>query len=387
MLHPRIAAVRLSGPILAPRSESEKNERSQAGISHRSAPPKTIAQCWLITSLLTAAVGYTDWLSGSEVSFSVFYLLPVGYATWFLGPRAGCLTSVACAIIWFSVEARFGRAYSEPWIPVWNASVRVVFFGLGVSAVAFARRTENRLLRDVEYGTARLVEEANHRQRLEHEMTELLAQEQVRIAQDLHDGLGQYLSALAFQTRILAEDLAQECSPHAIHAERMMALIRKTNQITRQLDRALRLPETGTGGLLPAVRALAMEFEQLTGVRCEVEADQNTIPLDDFRTMMLFRIVQEAFSNAVKHAKPSLIRASLMVIDQTLHVKVVDDGSPMQKHSAEDVGAGLRIMAIRAELIGARLRTAATGSAGFAVECAVPLPVGPSQQPELNPHG
>lgn len=371
-------ALRSDRPIRASGSKSPwlpaKDASSTAARAAGRLLPHTILGHWAAVAGLVFTVGYSDRVSGTEISFSIFYLLPVAYATWFLEATAGFLTALVCAIVWGLIETASGSVYSQPWIPVWNGAVRMVFFGLGVGVVVFAHRTKLRLLGEVANRTERLLEESLRRQRLEREMGDLLAQEQVRLAHDLHDGLGQYMSALTFQTRMLADDLAQERSHHASQAERMMELIRKTNQITRQLDRTLRVPDVGAGGLLAAVRALAVEFEQLTGVRCEVEAEVSALQLDEFHTLMLFRIAQEAFSNAVKHANPSVIRARLAVAENTLRVSVVDDGQPVAKPAGEKPGSGLRIMAMRAELIGAQLHAAPTAdSTGFAVECIVPL--------------
>jgi signal transduction histidine kinase len=256
---------------------------------------------------------------------------------------------------------------------VWNAAVRLVFFLLGVSVAALVKRTEVELLREVSRRTRTLRTEAERRRRLEREMIEVSAREQVRLAQDLHDGLGQYLSAMAFHARMLTDDLRQQRSLHTQQAERIVELIRLTNQVTRRLDRALRVPEAGEGGLFAAIRALAGEFEQLTGVRCELETVESPIVLDEFRTLMVFRIVQEAFNNAVKHSNPRVIRVGFLTGDHTMVVRVVHDGEGIPVKPEREPGTGLRIMKLRAELIGAILDIGPVESGGYQVKCVLPL--------------
>jgi signal transduction histidine kinase len=346
--------------------------------SYRRAVAERLSTKWLLVLGGIAVVGYFDLITGPDLSFSIFYLLPIAYATWFVQPQAGVLSAVLGAGVWLSVEVTFGMGSSNPLIPVWNAGVRLVFFLIGVAALTLVKRTEGQLLREVLTRTRSLRTEAERRRRLEREMVEISAREQVRLAQHLHDGLGQYLSAMAFHARMLTDDLRERCSPQLAQAERMVELIRITNRITRQIDRALCVPEAGPGGFFGAVRALIAEFEQLTGLRCEVQFGEQPLMLDEFRTLMLFRIVQEALNNAVKHGKPRVIRVNLAVVDRTLSVTVLDDGPGFSAVCSAEGGSGLRIMKVRAELIGARLQIGSAEGGGGRVACVVPL--GPNEE-------
>jgi diguanylate cyclase (GGDEF)-like protein len=81
-------------------------------------------------AVLTAAVGAVDFLTGAELSASVFYALPVGLAAWYAGAAWGIGTCLLAAATWFGADAAAGAAYAAPWIPVWNAGVRLAFFVL-----------------------------------------------------------------------------------------------------------------------------------------------------------------------------------------------------------------------------------------------------------------
>lgn len=103
----------------------------------------------LLTVGLIVVVGYTDLLSGDELSFSIFYLLPIAYATWFIGGKAGLCASVVGAAVWFSVDTALRTNYSRVFIPIWNMGVRLVFFCIGVAALVLLKQMQSRLLREV----------------------------------------------------------------------------------------------------------------------------------------------------------------------------------------------------------------------------------------------
>lgn len=94
-------------------------------------------QVLALASLLAAVVGLVDQLTGYELAFSVFYLLPVALAAWYAGRRIGLLVSAGCAAIWLLADVGSGHPYSNAAIPYWNATVRLGFFV--VVAVLLAR--------------------------------------------------------------------------------------------------------------------------------------------------------------------------------------------------------------------------------------------------------
>src|SRR5687767_6351118 len=84
------------------------------------------ARLVLVLSLL-ALLGFIDYLTGHEASFSVFYLIPVSLAAWSLGRRIGLLTAVLSAVIWLSADFAAGQPSLSPLTPYWNAFVRFTF--------------------------------------------------------------------------------------------------------------------------------------------------------------------------------------------------------------------------------------------------------------------
>jgi diguanylate cyclase (GGDEF)-like protein len=90
--------------------------------------PQSSWRIGLISFFLIAIVGTLDFATGYELSFSIFYTIPVGVASWYAGRRWGLLVSIASAMSWLAADYASGHPYSHPTIPFWNAGVRLGFF-------------------------------------------------------------------------------------------------------------------------------------------------------------------------------------------------------------------------------------------------------------------
>jgi signal transduction histidine kinase len=102
----------------------------------------------LLGFLSVAFLGTLDYLSGNEISFSIFYLLPVAMVTWFIGRSGGILISVVSAVSWLLAEFLAGSTHSHPAIPFWNTLVRLGFFLIVtyiVSTLRVARQNQESL--------------------------------------------------------------------------------------------------------------------------------------------------------------------------------------------------------------------------------------------------
>jgi diguanylate cyclase (GGDEF)-like protein len=113
---------------------------------HLSRPSKA----WLFSGLVIfiGLLGVADYLTGSELAFSVFYLFPVGLATWYVGREAGVVTSVLSASSWYLADTLAkGEPYSQPFIPAWNTGVRLVtFFAVTILLAALREALERESL-------------------------------------------------------------------------------------------------------------------------------------------------------------------------------------------------------------------------------------------------
>jgi diguanylate cyclase (GGDEF)-like protein len=98
---------------------------------------------WIAMGILSVGmVGVLDYTTGSEISFSVFYLFPIAMITWVTNWRFGTLSAILSAGIWLWVDLTDAIPYSHAAIPYWNATVRLIFFLLVVLAINLGRRLE-----------------------------------------------------------------------------------------------------------------------------------------------------------------------------------------------------------------------------------------------------
>jgi hypothetical protein len=119
---------------------------------------------WTGLVILSAvAVGVCDYSTGPELSFSIFYLLPIVLAAWKLGLGAGLFVSVASALMWFAAEYMWDRDRSVGWIPYWNTLVRFGFFVITVWLISKSRR----LTETLQERAITLSEQIRERQRME----------------------------------------------------------------------------------------------------------------------------------------------------------------------------------------------------------------------------
>jgi diguanylate cyclase (GGDEF)-like protein len=102
----------------------------------------------LLEFALIGAIGILDFLTGYELAFSLFYVIPISLATWLLGQRHGITISLASALVWLGVDMASGHIYSNPFIPIWNTLIRLSFFviiALLLSALKTAMEREKEL--------------------------------------------------------------------------------------------------------------------------------------------------------------------------------------------------------------------------------------------------
>jgi diguanylate cyclase (GGDEF)-like protein len=93
---------------------------------------------------LLAGVGILDYLTGYELAFSLFYLIPVSLVTWLVSRRLGMLLAFASAVVWLTADVTAGNLYSHPFIYAWNTLIRLGFFVLTVLLLSTLKRTLER---------------------------------------------------------------------------------------------------------------------------------------------------------------------------------------------------------------------------------------------------
>lgn len=218
-----------------------------------------------------------------------------------------------------------------------------------------------------------VIRDVTDRQRLEKEILEISHREQQRIGQDLHDSLGQHLTGISFLSKALQGKLTAKGLPEAAQAGEIAVLVVETLGHTRNIARGLFPVELETSGkLIPALDELVANTEKLFRVSCRLEHDPEIEITDARVSTELFRITQEAISNAVKHGRAKRISVRLQHHGAGARLVIQDDGSGIPS-GPKSGGLGLRIMNFRASRIGGHLEVSAMEIGGSAVVCDFPL--------------
>jgi signal transduction histidine kinase len=318
---------------------------------------------------ILALIGGIDYLSGFEILFSVFYLLEVGLAAWFIGRGFGLLMSVLSVIVWIGGDVAAGARYSNPVVPIWNALILMVFYFIVVWLLTNLRSLHHDLEAKVRQRTEALEREMAERQRLEKEILQISEREQRRIGHDLHDSLCQHLTATALAGQVLTERLEARSLPEAAEASKVVELVEGGIDLARNLARGLYPVEMEAEGLMGAFQELADAITKGAKILCVFECDSPVLIHDDAAATHLYRITQEAVSNALRHGKAKRIGINLSEKDGLVKLTVEDDGVGLPDDGPVGNGLGIRIMAHRAAMIGACFAIEPAPTGGTMVTC------------------
>ncbi len=210
------------------------------------------------------------------------------------------------------------------------------------------------------------------RQRLEKRVQEIGTRQQQRIGQELHDGVGQELTGLGYLAASLHRKLRATDSPEAESAAELAQAIPNALGQIKAIVKGLIPLEVGARDLVPAIRAMAANIEERTGISCSYESNGSISVQDDNVAVQLYRIAQEAVTNAVKHAQADHIELAMSVDSQTLVLEVRDDGVGIASHADNSSGSGMHIMRHRADVIGGTLTVERRDRGGTLIICSLP---------------
>lgn len=227
-------------------------------------------------------------------------------------------------------------------------------------------------------GFSLIVRDTTERRRLEKEILEISDREKQRIGQDLHDDLCQHLVGISLVSNVLYEELAALGLPQAKEALHVTQLVRQAVDHARTLARGLSPLNLVDTGLLTNLEMLVASTEQLFRVRCVFECGEPLYVKNGSAAIHLYRIVQEALHNAVKHSCASEVVVSLEARESVVVVVIRDNGVGFSRNtvrvqeSKSSSGLGMHTMQYRAKIIGATLEFHSAPEEGTRVVCRVP---------------
>jgi len=211
------------------------------------------------------------------------------------------------------------------------------------------------------------------RRELEREVLNISEREQRRIGRDLHDDLGQRIAGAWMRASVVQRSLMKHGAPEVEGVAEVAALLGEALNCTRALARGLHPVAPQEGGLVVALRQLVERGRALFDKDCHFRL-RGECGLDDPEVAThLYRIAQEALSNAVRHGQATRIEVGLEKLPGELQLRIDDDGLGLENAGVRQDGMGLRIMHYRADLIGAKLEIVRCQPRGTSVRCRLPF--------------
>jgi PAS domain S-box-containing protein len=211
------------------------------------------------------------------------------------------------------------------------------------------------------------------RRRLEKTVLDISAQEARRIGQDLHDGLGQHLTGIAFMSKVLERKLADSSAPESADADTILKLVNEAIDKTRELARGLRPVVSDAEGLMSALQQIATEVADLFRISCRFQCAEPVLISDVSAATHLYHIAQEAVNNAIKHGNAHEVLIALSRDDDAGALTIEDDGVGFPAVAATGSGMGLHIMRYRASMIGGTLQVECNDHGGTCISCQFPF--------------
>lgn len=316
------------------------------------------------------------------VTMQGFYLFPLILAVSWLGLGWGVFTALLTAFFrmvgdfattvinpdYYFAAADLSRVVSNRLSGLFLYLVMVVIIH---ELIVLSRQLEQR----VQNRTDALRQAVAARERLQNSLFESGVRERGAIGRDLHDGLGQHLTATAMAARILATRLGSRNDVLAADAREVETLLKAGIDQTRHIARGLLLESVKPDELCSELEELVLTVSQDHRIPCIFSAEGPAERLDINTASHLFYIAREALRNALRHGAATKVAIHLVVERAFVVLSVTDNGRGIAHHAPHEAGMGLHIMTQRAEFMGGTLRIQTPSGGGTRVNCRVPLPI------------
>jgi signal transduction histidine kinase len=338
--------------------------------------------------ILLVLIGLIDFLTGVEISFSVFYLIPISIVTWYTNKNLGLALSVLGTAMWVFADMQELSRYTSPAIPYWNGVVRFSFFTIVVLLINELKVFKENLEEKVKEKTSDLINEINERRKTADELrykSEQLSEltkrlqnireeENTRIAREIHDELGQSLTAIKMEIMWISKKNSKDAK--LVHNLLLIGeTIDDTIKSLRKISSNLRPKLLDQLGFLPAIEWQLKEFSRRTKIKCDLDAFNYDIELNLLASSALFRIFQESLTNIARHSKATKVKLSLEVNgNESLVMKICDNGVGVSNGvSEEKPSLGILGMNERAQSLGGVLRVNKVHEGGTEVFVRIPI--------------
>ena len=224
----------------------------------------------------------------------------------------------------------------------------------------------------------RLADSEKRFRRISRGVLRLQEEERARVSRDLHDGIGQSLTALKIQLELVEQEASREGSALASRIESVRELAESCLSEVRQLAHLLRPQMLDELGLVPTLRWLVRTMRQRTGIDVILECNGFEERMDPDRETLIYRLSQEALTNVAKHAGSTAALLRLERRGDRLRLQVEDKGSGFDAEKFlgardEDHGFGVRAMRDRVHFFNGRFAIRSAPGEGTTIEAEIPL--------------
>ncbi len=219
-----------------------------------------------------------------------------------------------------------------------------------------------------------IVENITDRRLLERHVLEIGAQIKQQVGQELHDSVGQELAGLKYLATAFSRELEKKSAPEAEMGREISEIAERIQSRVASAIRGLTPVDVDEQGLMSALELLASGTTKRFGIPCTFECRESVRVNSNQLATQLYRIAQEAITNAVKHGHPDTIEIRLSDENGTLRLEIMDDGEGLRE---EDIvssdGLGLKIMRHRCKSVFGHFDVGLREGGGTKVSCAIDL--------------
>lgn len=265
------------------------------------------------------------------------------------------------------------NAYREAQEPTWRTIQfwHGVVWLLGLAAIVLLHVISRRRAQEMRRSGDALRESQARLRELARFLQNVREIERTSIARELHDELGQALTALRIDLGWLRKNIASSGDNACTNRiDDSHALVERTIGTMRRISEGLRPGMLDVLGLRAALEHLVQQFGERCGIDCIFHADRDEYELDSDRSIAVFRLVQEALTNISRHARATHVDIRMEEVDHELHLLIQDDGVGFDSH-AHRKGFGLLGMSERVSMFGGEMNV--DGRNGVRISVILPL--------------
>jgi len=320
----------------------------------------------LIGLALITLVAFTDYYTTSDVSFSIFYLIPITFISWNTNKFFGITFSMICAFIWFYLDTDSLSEITNYALHFWSTIVRFGFFIIVTILISklkllkdnqenmINQRTSELLNEIIEHKKSKdaLEQKSKQLRELNKKIENIKEEQNVQIAREIHDELGQSLTAINLEVNWVSKKHAD--NPQIVsRMYEISKIVENTIGTVRKISRDLRPRLLDQLGILPAIESLIKDFKNRTGIETILIMPEISVNLDSTGSITVYRILQEALTNITRHSKCTRVDITINVEKNSLILKIKDNGAGfnLKNKINETESLGLIGMQQRADMI------------------------------------